>query len=61
MTTDRFRVILLITPAAASGERTVLHVAAGKGDIEHVKRLLDSGVDVEARDRFGMTALHDAV
>ncbi|MHC4155680.1 MAG: ankyrin repeat domain-containing protein [Planctomycetota bacterium] len=35
-----------------------LHRAAKKGDVEEVKRLLDQGADLEARDKAGSTPLH---
>lgn len=49
------------------GGRTVLHVAAGNGDIDTVKLLLKIGMDVDTGDEVGMnfggrfTALADAV
>ncbi|MFK7896705.1 MAG: phytanoyl-CoA dioxygenase family protein [Myxococcota bacterium] len=37
-----------------------LHRAAGSGDAERVRVLLDAGADVQLRDRRGQTALHIA-
>jgi glutaminase len=38
-----------------------LFKAASKGDLERLKKLLESGVDVNAMsDFYGRTALHDA-
>ena len=54
-------VILLLIPAAASGadDRMPLHEAAKKGDVEAVKTLLESGADVQAKEKKkGWTALH---
>lgn len=48
-------------PATPSGRGTLLHVAAARvGSTEVAARLLDHGVDVNAPDRFGDTALHIA-
>jgi ankyrin repeat protein len=38
-----------------------LHKAAGQSDIEKVKEILSTKVDVDARDSFGGTALHAAM
>ena len=38
-----------------------LHKAANQGDIERVKAILSTKVDVDARDSFGGTALHAAM
>ncbi len=40
---------------------TALTIAAGRGDEDLVLRLIDSGADVNARNRDGSTALHSAV
>ena len=59
MTTCRVRftllVILLLIPTAATGERTALHRAAQSGDAAKVKKLLEGGADVGARDEAGRT------
>eukprot|EP00960_Hanusia_phi_P076409 768556-Hanusia_phi.AAC.6 len=39
---------------------TELHGAAGDGDTEEVKRLLDRGLNVHEQDNGGLTALHVA-
>lgn len=47
--------------AAPTGESTLLHVAVSRvGSPEILKLLLDSGLPVDARDRFGDTPLHVA-
>jgi len=38
-------------------QRTALHYAAGYGDSATARALVQSGADVNARDRAGMTAL----
>jgi ankyrin repeat protein/ppGpp synthetase/RelA/SpoT-type nucleotidyltranferase len=40
--------------------RDMLVYACGKGDLQSVKRLLKDGVDVNAKDDYGWTALHYA-
>ncbi|MEM2187446.1 MAG: ankyrin repeat domain-containing protein [Thermofilaceae archaeon] len=38
-----------------------LHIAAGTGDLQRVKKLVEKGADVNARDEeFGVTPLHVA-
>ena len=46
---------------AAHASDTPLIAAVKGGELEPVRQLLDSGVDVNARNAFGMTALHVAV
>ena len=53
MTTFKF--ILLLTPACGG---TVLHGPATRGEVEAVKRLLDSGADVDATNKDNLMALH---
>jgi len=48
------------TRRSPGGEKTPLHIAAEKGDVAAVERLLAEGVDVNARDRLGRMALHFA-
>lgn len=50
-------------PAESAGThaKDALHKAANGGDLKKVKAILDSGVDVDARDSFGGTALHAAM
>ena len=63
----RFMILLigvLLIPTGAMGAEdgeTPLHLAAGKGDVEEVKRLLSVGADVEARDEDRGTALHEGI
>lgn len=54
----------LLIPTGAMGAEdgeTSLHRAAGKGDVEEVKRLLSAGADVKAKDEDGRTALHEGI
>jgi hypothetical protein len=46
---------------AAHASDTPLIAAVKGGELGPVRQLLDSGVDVNARNAFGMTALHVAV
>jgi len=39
---------------------TALHEAAEKGDVARIRSLVGTGVDTEAKDRYGWTALHIA-
>ncbi len=41
-----------------SGVRTALHNAVAEADIEQVRRLLDQGANINARDMWGDTPLH---
>src|SRR5262245_46634705 len=49
--------VLPFLPAQAENDRDRLHEAARKGDVQTVKDLLAKGADVNARNRFGATAL----
>ena len=42
------------------GHATGLHDAAGQGNLNAVRALLEAGADLNARDRFGRTPLHEA-
>ena len=42
-------------------KRTALHVASSDGAAEAVRLLLDDGAEINAKDRFGHTALDEAV
>ena len=41
--------------------KTALHVASAKNDIQQLRRLLASGADINAKDAFDKTPLHIAV
>ena len=45
---------------SSRNRQSELHLAAGNGHLALVAKLLDQGVDVDARDRLGHTALHYA-
>ncbi len=47
-------------PVSRIASVRLLHDAAGRGDLETVKRLIAEGTDVNARDHYGRTPLHDA-
>jgi len=49
------------TESSVAYAKDEIHKAANSGDLEKVKAILDSGVDVDARDSFGGTALHAAM
>ena len=53
--------IILLIPTAASGAWTALHGATVEGNTDVVARLLTHGMDIEARDEHGRTALLLAV
>lgn len=50
--------LLLTTPACADSS---IHQAAHSGDLARVSALLKAGVDPDARDSYGGTALHAAM
>jgi len=41
-------------------ERTVIHFAAGQGDLPRVKKLIESGHSIKEYDEIGYTPLHHA-
>ena len=47
-------------PPTAKAPDISIHKAAEEGNIETVKQHLADGVDVNARDDFGLTPLHEA-
>ena len=51
--------LMLAMPSVGFG--TPLHEAVNKGDVEAIKSLLKAGVDVNAKDKAGMTALQHVV
>jgi ankyrin repeat protein len=50
--------LLLISPLTFAAALAPLPDAASRGDLGEVRRLLDSGVDVNSRNKGGQTALH---
>jgi len=52
-----FLVLLVPLVASAKDSNEALFAAARKGDVAAVKALLDKGVDVNAKTRYGATAL----
>ena len=51
----------MMTVQAQQREKASLHIAAGAGDIEQLKSYVAEGVDLNERDRFGYTALEQAM
>jgi ankyrin repeat protein len=51
---------MIVVPAASAGDADDLYRAAGDGDAGKVSRLLDSGIDVNARSSNGSYALNNA-
>ena len=52
--------VMTFLPAVATAEYTPLHVFSERGDVAEVKRLLDAGADVNAKDNDGRTPLYYA-
>ena len=53
-------IFAMMTCLPASASAAPIHDASRNGDVAEVKRLLASGADVEARDKYGQTPLHIA-
>ncbi len=53
--------LLILSPGLVYGQDAEIHKAAYNGDIKRVQELLSKGVNPEARDSYGGTALHAAM
>jgi len=53
--------LLILLPGLAYGQEAELHKAAYNGDVQRVRELLSKGVNPDARDSYGGTALHAAM
>ncbi len=53
--------VLLLLAACSAEDTTYLHESAKQGNLTQVKGLLESGVEIDARDGFQRTSLHWAV
>ena len=53
--------LLIFLPGLVYGQDAELHKAAYNGDIKKVQELLGKGVNPDARDSYGGTALHAAM
>ncbi|QYK53631.1 MAG: ankyrin repeat domain-containing protein [Fimbriimonadaceae bacterium] len=53
--------VLIAVCLSCSPYQPELHKAAAKGDLAHVKSIIESGVDVNIGDENGNTALYSAV
>ncbi len=49
--------LLLCVPVVVAGNDEAFWEAARQGDLETMKRLKAEGVDIDARSRYGATAL----
>ena len=52
------RLALLLVVFVNGGCRTTIYKAAEKGDLKAVKRLLEKGTNIKAKDELGRTPLH---
>jgi ankyrin repeat protein len=53
--------LLMLSPGLVYGQNAEIHKAAYNGDIKRVQELLSKGVNPDARDSYGGTALHAAM
>jgi ankyrin repeat protein len=53
--------LMILLPRLVSGQDAEIHKAAYNGDIKRVQDLLAKGVNPDARDSYGGTALHAAM
>jgi ankyrin repeat protein len=53
--------LLIVWPGLVYGQNAEIHKAAYNGDIKRVQELLSKGVNPDARDSYGGTALHAAM
>lgn len=54
-------ILALIFALFLSGCKKVMHEAVNTGDVAKLQELISSGKNIEARDRFGKTPLHETV
>jgi ankyrin repeat protein len=53
--------LMFLLPRLVCGQDAEIHKAAYNGDIQRVQELLRKGVNPDARDSYGGTALHAAM